>query len=144
MKTLSLCAAVLAVGVFAALLAFSFGGAAAAIGVSVDDLLGGGVEPGKRVRITAQVREIVEPFKPKVLMVSAIPPEGSEVDPNARLIKIVYDGDDDIQVDEYSHVSAEGTWDPEKGFTAEKLSTKCPTKYENEETPMPAGATVSK
>lgn len=138
MKTTILGLILILVGAIAGALILLSEEGASRQGVKVADVLSGKVQPSERVAMQIQVLKLGRSFKPMTFHAADIPPEGQPVNMNARTIQVRYDGDDKIPVEDYSHVAVEGRWDASAGvFRADKLSTKCPTRYENNEVPKP-------
>lgn len=90
---------------------------------------------GERVKVKAQVIEIMSDFKPTRFTAIDIPAEGAQPGPNARQIMVVYEGDDVPQgLKKAAHVTLTGRYDTAKGvFTATEMQTQCPSRYEGKE-----------
>lgn len=126
-------------------LATSGSSAAMASGLSVEDILAGKAD-GKRAKLQVQAVKIRNGFNPVEFEAVTIAPQEVQGD-QAKLaaylkaaprITVRYDGSDKIALEDYSHASVEGTWDPEaKVFRASKMSTQCPSHYSEQKTPKP-------
>jgi cytochrome c-type biogenesis protein CcmE len=90
---------------------------------------------GERVKVKAQVVDILHDFKPTRFTAIDIPPEGAQPGANARQIMVVYEGDDVPQgLKKAAHVTLTGRYDAAKGvFMATEMQTQCPSRYEGKE-----------
>ena len=141
MKTTAVIAIILLAAGAGTLIALSSVGGTTNSGFSVERILND--EAGeKRVRLAVQIAEIKSAFKPMVFRVIDIVPEGETPSLDAPSIEVSYSGNDHVEPRLWGHVSIEGKWDADaKVFYAAKISTQCPSHYEDKQgqEPKPIG-----
>ena len=113
------------------------GSVASAAGLLVPEVRAG--KAGTRsVKMQLQIVELQKEFKPTLFEAIDIVPEGQKPSLNAPRILVRYDGDDKLNLENFSHVSVEGVWDAGKEMlVATRLSTQCPSHYAESGKPLP-------
>ncbi len=97
---------------------------------------------GERVKVKAQVLQISSAFKPTVFTCADIPAEGQPLGADARVMTVIYEGDDVPQnLKKAAHVTLEGRYDHKRAaFVATMIQTQCPSRYEGQELTPPEPA----
>lgn len=96
---------------------------------------------GERVKVKAQVVEILNDFKPTEFVAVDIAPEDG-AGRSLGSARVIYHGDDVPQgFKKSAHVTLEGRYNKEKRvFEATIIQTQCPSRYEGEGPPPPPGS----
>jgi len=154
MKVAIVVLVLLAAGVFGLIMLTTSGGATQS-SLSFSRLLAGeGVDKSgkaRRVSLTCQIATMHNKFNPIEFDAIDVGKRENETEEETKArfatnpkIRVVYHGHDKLMLSNYNHVHITGTWDAaSKTFTAELLTTQCPSHYEEAAPSKPGQAQVN-